>query len=119
MRIRLAALVLSIASLVLAMAAAVFALDYPLYSGFDGTRPTRATLVEVNGGWVAIPVLFPVAIALLPVVFRQRWVRIAAAVVLWVFAFLAGMSIGLFYVPAAVAMLVAAMVGPGIATSGG
>ena len=68
---------LTLLSLGLAIAAVVFLLVCPVYSGFDGTRPTRATRL---------------------------------AVVLGGFALISGFSIGLFYVPATAAMVVAGSV---------
>jgi hypothetical protein len=68
-------------SFVLAMAAAIFLLVWPVYSGFDGRRPTHATLVQVNGGWVIGPVMFPVLVALVPLVVPRQAVRIVAVIV--------------------------------------
>jgi hypothetical protein len=96
----------TVVSLALAIMAAVFLLVYPVYSGFDGTRPTSATLLDENGKWVMIPMLLPVLVALIPVVDPRRGVRIEAAVVLGAFVVVAGCSVGLFYTPAA--MIVAA-----------
>ena len=48
---------LTLLSLALAIAAAVFLLVYPTYSGFSDNRPTRATLLEVNGQRVPLRVL--------------------------------------------------------------
>jgi hypothetical protein len=94
-------------SFALAVAAAVAELFLPVYTvGFD-YRPTR-TLIEVNGRWTIIPVLFPVVIALLPLIFRSRWVRITAAIVICSFGLIGSFSIGLFYLPSGAAMLVAA-----------
>jgi hypothetical protein len=68
-------------------------------------------LVQQNGAWVIVPVTFPVVIALLPVLVRKQAVRISATVIMWGFALIAGFSIGLFYLPAAIMMLLAACVG--------
>jgi len=100
----------TVASLGLALAAGIFLLVWPVYSGFDGVNATRATLLQVNGPWALLPVFFPVFVALLPVVFKRQFVRIIAAVVLVAFSFIAGFSIGLFYIPAAVVMVLAACV---------
>jgi hypothetical protein len=102
---------LTILSLGLAIAGAVFLLLYPTYSGFDGVRATRATLLEVNGQWVIVPVLLPVVVALVPVMFPHRVIRTIAAVVLGGFAAIGAFSIGLFYVPAVLAMVAAAGAG--------
>ena len=103
---------LTVASFGLALAAAIFLLVWPVYSGFDGVRGTHATLLQVNGHWVIAPVGFPVVIALLPLVFRRQAIRILAAVLIGGFSFISGFSIGLFYVPPALTMLLAACVAP-------
>lgn len=50
----------------MAVAAAIFLLVGPVHSGFDGERPTHRTLLQVNGWWVIVPVMFPVLVALVP-----------------------------------------------------
>jgi hypothetical protein len=65
-------------------------------------------LIQVNGAFVIIPVLVPVAVALMPLVFRMRAARVIAAVLLCTFSFIT--TIGLFYMPAAVASVLAASV---------
>ena len=60
----------------LASAAAILLLVWPAYTGFDGAHTAHATLVQVNGLWAIAPVLFPVFIALLPLVFRKQAIRI-------------------------------------------
>jgi len=101
---------LAVASLGLASAAAAFLLVWPIYSGFDGRKTTHATLLQVNGSWALLPVLFPVFLACLPLVFRKQALRILAAAVMLGFSFISGFTIGVFYVPAAIAMLLAACV---------
>jgi hypothetical protein len=68
------------------------------------------TLLQGNGALVIIPITFPVVIALLPLLFRKQAVRIIATIIMWGFAMISGFSIGLFYLPAAIAMLLAACV---------
>lgn len=102
----------------LAIGAAVYLLVRPVYTGSvtqgggiaepPVTYTYRATLLQVNGGWVVVPIVFPCAVALLPLLFRNQAVRILAAIVIGAFALIAGMSIGLFYVPAAMLMVLAA-----------
>jgi hypothetical protein len=94
---------LAVASFVLALAAAVFVVICPVYS-------SGATLLQINGSGAVVPVMFPVAVAMLPVLFRKQAVRIVAAILMGAFALIAGMSIGLFYAPAAILMLLAACV---------
>ena len=103
MRARLTAI-----SFGLAVAAAVFLLVWPVYSGFNGERATHATLLQINGWWAVVPVMFPVVVALVPVVFRRQVARIVAAIVMCAFVLISGFSIGMFYLPAGVLMLLAA-----------
>src|SRR5260370_38634618 len=91
----------------LSIAAAIFLLVWPVYSGFHDGRPTRATLVEINGEWVIVPVMFPVLVALVSLVVRKQVVRIIAAIVMGGSA-LISFSIGLFYLPAGILMALAA-----------
>jgi hypothetical protein len=56
------------------------------------------------------PVSLPVVIAAVTLVVRRQWVRIVAAIVVGLFVFVGGMSIGLFYLPAGILMLLAACV---------
>ena len=103
---------LTAVSVVLAVAAAIFLLVAPVYSGFDGKQPTHATLIEVNGSWAVMAVMFPVLMALMPLVFRRRAMRIAATIVMLGFALISGFSIGLFYLPACLVALMALAAGP-------
>jgi hypothetical protein len=91
-------------SVALALAAAVFVMGYPFYSSLDGDF----TLVGENGSWVLIPVLLPVIVAAVPLAFHKRVMRIMSSVVHGAFVLIAGYPIGLCYLPAAVAMVVAA-----------
>jgi hypothetical protein len=94
----------------LAVAAAVFLLIWPVYSGFNGERPTHATLLQINGWWAVAPVIFPVLVSLIPLVVRRQAMRIVAAIVMGGFVFISGFSIGMFYLPAGILMLLAACV---------
>ena len=98
---------LAAVSFELALAAAACLFVWPVYTGIDGERPVRATLLQVNGEWAIVPILLPAAIAVLPLLFRMQKVCILAAVLMGAFALIA-MSIGLFYIPAAILMLSAA-----------
>jgi len=94
-------------SFLLALAATVFWLFAPAYS--SGSGVASKTLIEVNGFWVLALLAFPPAVALLPLIWRKRWVRVAAAVVLVAFAFVGGFSVGLPYFPAGIAMILASV----------
>ena len=91
---------------VLALAATAFCLFGPLYRTGSGET---STLLEVNGVWGLAVVAFPTAVAAVPLVLRKRGARIAAAGVLAVFAFVSGFTVGLFYWPAGIAMIAAAV----------
>jgi hypothetical protein len=95
----------------LAVTAAIFLLVGPVYSGYDGERPTHRTLLQVNGWWAIAPVMFPVVVALMPLLLRKQAARIVAAVVMGGFVFISGFSIGVFYLPAGILVLLAACVG--------
>jgi hypothetical protein len=62
------------------------------------------TLVEINGPWALVVLAFPTVLALLPVVFPKRAVRILSATRLVIFSLLGAFTVGLAYLPAAVAM---------------
>jgi hypothetical protein len=109
-------LCLTAISFVLAQAAAIYFCVAPVYSGLrvsseiGNPQPTRATLFEVNGAWAIVPVMFPVFVAVMPLLIRRQAPRIIAAIVLLAFSFVAGFTIGLFYLPSAIFMLLAACV---------
>ena len=69
------------------------------------------TLLEVNGWWAVIPLLIPVLIAIGPLIVRKQVMRVIAAVVMGAFVLVSGFSIGLFYLPACVLMVLANCVG--------
>jgi hypothetical protein len=67
-----------------------------------------STLLEGNGPRVIGLLLFPVGVAAVGL-FRRKDVRVMSAIFLWAFCFVAMYSIGLFFVPAAALMAVAAI----------
>ncbi len=76
-----------------------------------------ATLIEVNGASAALPLMVPIALtglAILAVRFTsvdrtlRKWLQGCLAALLLIGCFLAMFSIGIFYLPAALALLVAA-----------
>ncbi len=121
------------ASLALATAALVFFLAVPAYSGERselrnsspgsertpgsnaGTNlrrfalPSR-TMLEVNGPRALIPLMIPIVLAAAPLLARYHGVRIAAAALLLIFCFIGAASVGLFYLPAALAMIAASCI---------
>jgi len=59
----------------------------------------------------ALLFLLPVVIALAPILFPRQATRVGSALLLWGFSIIGSASIGLFYIPSAVAMLLAACAG--------
>jgi hypothetical protein len=104
-------------SLLLALAASCLLLVMPTYNGetrsadaqghMTVTR-TQATLLQVNGRSALISLGVPVLIALIPVLIPKRGVLIGAAILPCVVAIINGFTGGLFYVPSALTMIVAA-----------
>jgi hypothetical protein len=88
----------------IALAVSSLLLVVPSYT----TEWGSATMLDVNGLSVLIPLAVPVLIALTPVVFPKRSLRALAAIALGGFCLIGGFSIGLFYIPSAVIMAVAA-----------
>ena len=97
---------------ILAWAATIFFLFGPVY------RPTGATLIEVNGLSAALLIVIPVAltaitlIATLPNPAHPRLMLIlrwASFVLMLIFCIAGALSIGIFYLPSTIAMLVAAV----------
>ena len=97
-------------SFALTLSAAIFLLVWPVYSGFNGSRPTHSTLLQVNGPYILIPVMFPSLTALIAFLLREQWARIVAAILIGGFAVIGGFTIGLFYLPAAILMLLASCI---------
>jgi ABC-type transport system involved in multi-copper enzyme maturation permease subunit len=98
------------ASFGLALLAVIYLLVRPIYAGFNGTQPTRGTLLQVNGPYILIPVMFPVLTALIALLLRKQGVRVVATILIGLFAVIGGFTIGLFYLPAGVLMLLASCV---------
>ncbi len=72
------------------------------------TTSRSVSLVASQGPWVLVPIGIPVALTLLALLVPRRTVRIVVAALLWVGCVLGILSIGLFFVPAAVLMTIAA-----------
>jgi hypothetical protein len=109
-----------ILAVLLAAAASLTLLGLPVYSvsshwtgqGGSGSSDDSVTLLEANGVGVLRLLLFPLALALIPLLVPgargQRVATWASTAILVVFVILSGLSIGLFYVPSALAMVWAA-----------
>jgi hypothetical protein len=98
------------ASFGLALLAAGYLLVFPIYSGSNATQQTHATLLQVNGPHALIPVLFPVLITLITLLLGKWVFRVAATILIGLFVLIGGFTIGLFYLPAAILMWMAACV---------
>jgi hypothetical protein len=108
---------LTAVSFALAMIAAMFLMVVPLYTSVrqdaSGWHMTHQTLLEVNGvRGIILPVLLPVAATLLPVLCRNQVLRIVAIILTGGIVVLGILSIGNFYVPAVITMLVAVTAKP-------
>ena len=115
-----AAGLVALAAVALAVAAGLGLAFYPVYqgesesassSGVVTSSSDRATLIEENGPWVAFLLCVPIVLAALGLWVALRGHRTLAwtfAGVLLGFCVLGGFSIGLFYLPAALALLLAA-----------
>lgn len=66
----------ALAPLILAIAAAAYLLLVPIYQGYSGGTVMHTTLIQVNGPWAVVPVLFPVVLAAMPLVFRNPSTRL-------------------------------------------
>lgn len=105
---------LAVAAFVAAALGALVAAFAPTYSGCTSTAGStvevcsHATSFSVNGSWVLVVVSVPVLVALLPVLIRRRPARIVSTVLLWSGCVVGMWSVGLFFVPAAILMTIAA-----------
>ncbi len=107
-------------ALVLAVAAASALAVLPTYIEMsvtsDGAQSVRgATLVEANGLWAAFLLAVPVVVAALPLLARGRaWqpLSIASVVLLFGCVIVGFLSIGWYFLPAAIAAAVGAGLSP-------
>ena len=93
---------------------------YPIYQGVSVTASSSGavtssseggTIVAENGLWVVVPLCIPpvlAALGMIAVARRRRALVWVLGGVLLGFAVLSGFSIGLFYLPAAIALLLSA-----------
>jgi hypothetical protein len=104
-------------SFLLAVVASVLSLTVSLYSGKarlqhpgePSTYPVRhETLISVNGPLVCYILAMPVIIAGVPILLRFRAARIFSAILLLGVVVIGAASIGLFYLPSAITMVMAA-----------
>jgi hypothetical protein len=95
----------------LAVAVSGLFLVLPTYSSGSSESPSvgHATLLEINGAGALFTLAIPALIALIPVFVPIWWVRIVAGLVLAAFVVVGSPSIGMFYFPSAVTMLLAGL----------
>ena len=76
--------------------------------GSTVTRTYGVSTFQTDGAWVLVVVSVPVLLTILPNVVPRRGARIVSAVLLWICCVIGAASIGLFFVPAAILMTIAA-----------
>jgi hypothetical protein len=79
--------------------------------GTSGTRSSSVSMFHVNGAWILFVVSVPVVVALIAVLLPHRRARIVATTLLWVGCLVGIWSVGMFFVPAAILMTIAASQG--------
>ena len=103
-----------VAAFVLAVVGALAAAFAPLGTTCGATAPggvshcSGTSTFSVDGAWVLVVVSVPVLVALVPVLVRRRAAIIASTVLLWIGCILGMLSIGIFFLPSAILMTVAA-----------
>jgi hypothetical protein len=108
----------ALASFLLAVAAGLFVAFAPLgqrcsVSGTPGQPSGRERCIsesvfQHDGAWVLFLVSVPIVLTLVPVLVRHRAAAIVSAVLLWACCIVGIASLGLFFVPSAVLMTIAA-----------
>jgi len=93
-----------------ALMAAIYLLVWPVYAGFVHGQHVRGTMLQVDGPHALIAVLFPVLTTLTALLLRKQAARIIATILLAGFVVISGFTIGLFYLPAAILLLLACCV---------
>ncbi|MCY4576369.1 MAG: hypothetical protein OXC55_07215 [Chloroflexi bacterium] len=119
------AITLAVVAHLLTWAVLLFFAFGPVYSGYSsssdgGMMATQRSGLEVNGAYIFVPLMVPVVLTVIPVVtlrFTDRTKRVRGPL-LWIpfvlllgFCVLAVWSIGIFCLPSALMLLVAAITG--------
>lgn len=112
---------LQILAFMLTIAAGLVVLFVPLMaevkvSNDEPERIRYVTLLSVMGWSIFVPLRVPVALAGLPLLLAGRmrkWASVATAIGLTFFAFIGSVSIGWFYLPAAIVAFMALFSAPG------
>ncbi|HLH18713.1 MAG TPA: hypothetical protein VKX45_15950 [Bryobacteraceae bacterium] len=100
------------AALGLSTIATIILAVMPTGTSVEGGQVIHSTLIDVNGSWVVGLLGIPIMISAVPLMIPTRQALVAATALLWAFVVVGSFSVGLFYIPAAVAMLLAAGVKP-------
>jgi hypothetical protein len=87
-------------------------------SGTAQERCVGTSLFQHEGAWILVVVSVPVIVALLPVLVRHQAARVVSTVLLWACVVVAMLSVGLFFLPAAILMTIAAVRRPAPALVG-
>ena len=99
-----------LAALVAALIAGFAPLGTRCSASSTGTEScSGVSSFEVDGSYILVVVAVPVVIALLPVLVRHRSAAVVSATLLWVCCMLGIASIGMFFIPSAVLMTIAAV----------
>jgi len=107
----------AVISFLLAVLASVLSFTLPSYRDHSGLQRSgesstvqarRATLSSVDGPSIYYILAIPVILAGVPVLLRFRTARIVSAVLLTGYVVIGAASIGLFYLPSAITMILAA-----------
>ncbi len=103
----------TVAAFVAAVLGALVAAFAPTYSwcgtsSSGGEACGHATGFAVNGSWILVVVSVPVLVAFVPVLVRRRPARVVSTVLLWIGCVVGLWSVGMFFVPAAILMTIAA-----------
>jgi hypothetical protein len=104
----------TVAAFLMAVLGALVAAFAPLGSTCEpalpgGTMRCRGTSTfSVDGSWILVVVTVPVLVALVPLLLRRRAARILSAALLWTGCVVGIFSVGIFFVPSATAMTIAA-----------
>ena len=77
-------------------------------SGHEICTQGTTSMLSGEGLWVLVPLSVPALACLLPAILPARWTGYLVAAALLPFCFLTGFSIGLFFLPVAVAAVVLA-----------
>jgi hypothetical protein len=104
---------LAVSAFVAAVLGALVAAFAPTYSGCWSVQSDvvvcgHLTGFAVNGAWILVVVSVPVLVAFVPMLVHRRPARVISAVLLWTGCVVGIWSVGMFFVPAAILMTIAA-----------